>query len=185
MFSSIRLRLSLSHLSVIILAMGLSAFLLLTFVEDYFIDAAKDSLEAQARITAQALIPGATTDISQIEEEKWVSAQNTIQQQQTSNIAISTENIPSLHVDPLLNETDLTQLANASLQLSTQLETRIRILNTRGIVLVDSQQEEQGSDLSKNPLISLVSLTRKLTLFIFPSLNIVFKIISIDAFNNS
>ena len=69
MFSSIRLRLSLSHLSVIILAMGLSAFLLLTFVEDYFIDAAKDSLEAQARITAQALIPGAIVGEPQPEED--------------------------------------------------------------------------------------------------------------------
>ncbi len=154
MFSSIRLRLSLSHLSVIILAMGLSAFLLLTFVEDYFIDAAADSLEAQARITAQALIPGAIADEFQSEEDEWNPAYNTVQQQQISNIAISTENLPSLPVDTSLNETDLAYLTDASLQLSTQLETRIRILNTRGIVLIDSQQEEQGSDLATDSLIS-------------------------------
>ncbi|MBT4511155.1 MAG: HAMP domain-containing protein [Chloroflexi bacterium] len=154
MFSSIRLRLSLSHLAVIILAMGLSAFLLLTFLENYFLDAAKNSLEAQARITAQALIPGSIPDEFQPESEDWAPAHNAIQQQQISNIAISAENLPSLPVDTFLNETDLTYLTDASLQLSTQLETRIRILNTQGIVLIDSQQEEQGSNLSTDSLVS-------------------------------
>ena len=59
MFSSIRVRLTLSHLAVIVLAMGLSGFLLLSLLERYFLQAAEESLLAQARITAQALIPGA------------------------------------------------------------------------------------------------------------------------------
>ena len=59
MFSSIRTRLILSYLMVIILAMGLSGFLLLSFLESYFLEATEDSLLSQAQITAQALIPGA------------------------------------------------------------------------------------------------------------------------------
>ena len=154
MFSSIRLRLSLSHLAVIVLAMGLSAFLLLSFLEDYFLDAAEDSLEAQARITAQALIPGAIADEFQPEDDDWAPTHNTVQQQQISNIAISTENLPSLPVDTSLSETDIAYLTDASLQLSTQLETRILILDTQGIVLIDSQQEEQGSNLANDALVS-------------------------------
>ena len=47
---------------VIVLAMGLSGFLLLSFLERYFLRAAEDSLLAQARITAQTLIPGAMAE---------------------------------------------------------------------------------------------------------------------------
>ena len=62
MFSSVRVRLTLSHLAVIVLAMGLSGFLLLSSLERYFLQATEDSLVAQARITAQALIPGAVAE---------------------------------------------------------------------------------------------------------------------------
>ena len=60
MLRSIRLRLTLSHLLVIVIAMGLSGFLSLSLLEDYFIQAAEDSLLAQARITVEALLPGAS-----------------------------------------------------------------------------------------------------------------------------
>ena len=60
MFYSIRARLTASHLLVIMLAMTLSGFLLLSFLERYFLQAAEESLAAQAVITAQALIPAAT-----------------------------------------------------------------------------------------------------------------------------
>ncbi len=43
MFSSIRVRLTLSHLVVIIIAMGLSGFLLLSFLDRYFLQAMEDS----------------------------------------------------------------------------------------------------------------------------------------------
>jgi two-component system OmpR family sensor kinase/two-component system sensor histidine kinase BaeS len=39
-------------------------------------------------------------------------------------------------------------------QLSTQLDTRIRILDTSGVVLVDSVQSEQGADLSADLLVA-------------------------------
>ena len=62
MFSSIRTRLTFSHLAVIVVAMILSGFLLLSLLDRYFLQAMEDSLVAQARITAQALIPGALAE---------------------------------------------------------------------------------------------------------------------------
>ena len=153
MFSSIRLRLTLSHLVVIIIAMGLSGFLLLSFLDRYFLQAMEDSLAAQARITAQALIPGAMTKGPPAEPPPdgadLPAASNAIQQQQWSNLALQTANV-ALPTDGV----DLAYLADASLQLSTQLDTRIRILDAQGIVLVDSRQEEQGADLQADPSVA-------------------------------
>ena len=158
MFSSIRVRLSLSHLAVIVLAMGLSAFLLLSFLEDYFMEATRDSLEAQARITAQALIPGTIPEESSTgtpsEDIYRNSAANTIQQQQVSSLSLQAENFAPPDDIFSLGNADLTYLADASLQLSAQMETRIRIMDIHGTVLVDSEQEGQGANLHDDPLIS-------------------------------
>ncbi len=158
MFSSIRIRLTLSHLVVIVLAMGLSGFLLLSFLERYFLQAAEESLITQAQITAQALIPGAipTGPTGELNAESNSRSQiyNTIQQQQLSNLALQTENVllPSEDISP--GDLDLTYLADASLQFSAQLETRVRILDTQGVVLLDSHQEAQGAELQANPLVA-------------------------------
>ncbi len=53
-----------------------------------------------------------------------------------------------------LGEIDLTYLSDASLQLSSQLDTRIRILDAHGTVLVDSQGAERGADLTADPLVA-------------------------------
>lgn len=150
MFSSIRARLTASYLAVIIIAMGLSGFLLLSFLEQYFLQATEDSLVAQARITAQALVPGAMAAGPPIELQ--APAYNTIQQQQ-GNLALQTQNVaPPAGLSP--NSTDLAYLADASFQLSSQLDTRIRILDTRGVVLVDSDPAGQGDDLSSDTLVA-------------------------------
>ena len=149
----IRTRLVLSHLAVIVVAMGLSGFLLLSLLEQYFLQALEESLAAQAQITAQALIPGATTEIASGDAPS--AAYNTIQQQQLSNLSLRTENLAPL---PESNSAgaklDLAYLAQASFQLSSELDTRIRILDGRGVVLVDSQDELQGVDLSAEPLVA-------------------------------
>jgi signal transduction histidine kinase len=156
MFSSIRARLTLSHLTVIVMAMGLSGFLLLSFLERYFLQATRDSLLAQARITAQALIPGAITEGPPVDADVNLSpASNALQQQQwSSNLALQTANVALPATDVSLDDVDLTYLADASLQLSAQLDTRVRILDAQGVALVDSQQEEQGADLRADPLVS-------------------------------
>ncbi len=146
MFSSIRPRLTFSYLAVIVLAMGLSGLLLLSSLERYFLQAMEDNLAAQARITAQALIPGAQplgpATVAQ------ASAYNTLQQQRlTDNLSLQAQNVAPPQ-NQSLGQVDLTYLSDASLQLSSQLDTRIRILDAHGTVLVDSQGAEQGADLS-------------------------------------
>jgi signal transduction histidine kinase len=161
LFSSLRTRLTFSHLAVIALAMSLSAFLLLSFLERYFIEAAEESLQAQARITAQALIPGALTwelgaDIAAPNVEL-APAFNTVQQQQLSNLALQAGNVDLPADAPSLADVDLAYLSDASLQLSTQLTTRIVILDEQGGVLVDSgldDQEPRGVDLGADPLVA-------------------------------
>jgi signal transduction histidine kinase len=152
MFSSIRTRLTFSHLAVIVVAMGLSGFLLLSLLERYFLQAMEDSLIAQARITAQALIPGAMAAGPAVEVPS--SAFNTLQQQRESNISLQAQNVAPLTGEIPLGSADLSYLADASLQLSSQLDTRIRILDAQGTVLVDSAQQQQGADLRADPLVA-------------------------------
>lgn len=151
MFSSIRARLTASHLLVIMLAMSLSGFLLLSFLERYFLQAAEESLTAQAVITAQALIPGATTNRPPVDA---APAYNAVQQQQVSNLALQARNLPAPAVDPSPHDVDLAILTDASFQLSAQLDTRIRILDAAGVVQVDSQQTEQSVDLAADLLVA-------------------------------
>jgi signal transduction histidine kinase len=131
--------------------MGLSGFLLLSLLEQYFLQAMEDSLVAQARITAQALIPGAMAEGAPIQIP--ASAFNTIQQR-GSNIALQAENVAPPSAESSLSDVDLGYLADASLQLSSQLDTRIRILDAQGMVLVDSLQEDHGIDLRNDPLVA-------------------------------
>lgn len=152
MFTSIRSRLTFSHLTVIILAMGVSGFLLLSFFEDYFIQATENSLIAQARITAQGLIPNAMVAGPIIEDQSPLS--NTMQQQQSNNLSLNTMNLRLPTEDPAVGDQDLSYLNDVSLQLDAQLMTRIRILDSKGFVIVDSKQEELGIDLSADTLIS-------------------------------
>ena len=138
MFSSLRQRLMLSHLVVILLAMGLVSFTLLSFLENYFLQSAEDSLVAQARFTVQTIIPNALTAGPQV-----VDASAAEQCHSTTGTAISTlQTTPLTPTAGLLNTMDLSSLANTSLQLGTQLDTRVRLLNLQGQVLVDSAQSE-------------------------------------------
>jgi len=149
--TSIRTRLTFSHLAVIIVAMSLSGFLLLSLLERYFMQAMEDSLIAQARITAHALIPGAITEGPPVDVP--APAFNTLRQQQQSNISLQTQNVAPPVRDLSLSDLDLAYLANASLQLSSQLDTHIRILDAQGVVLVDSRQEQQSANLRADPLV--------------------------------
>jgi two-component system sensor histidine kinase BaeS len=149
MFSSIRIRLTLSHLLVIVLAMGLSGFLLLSFLERYFLQAMEDSLNAQARITAQTLIPEAMIDGPSVEEQ--APAYNAVQQQRVGNLSLQTQNVapPTADLPP-----DLNSLTDASLELSTLLDTHIRLLDAQGVVVVDSWGVSQGENLQTDPLVA-------------------------------
>jgi signal transduction histidine kinase len=147
MFSSLRQRLMLSHLFVILLAMGLVAFTLLSFLENYFLQSAEDSLVAQARFTVQTLIPNALATGPAVVTQ---SPLNNAIQQQAGNLNLQT---PLTSTTDLLNSMDLSSVADTSLQLGTQLDTRVRLLNMQGQVLVDSAQPDTISDLQSDPLV--------------------------------
>lgn len=144
MLNSLRTRLTLSHLAVIVVAMGLSGALLLSLLERYFLESMERSLLAQAQITVQALIPGARTGEPAVAEPS--AAFNTVQQR-SSNLALETQNVA-----PPAGTLDLAYLSEASLQLSSQLDTRIRVLDPQGTVLVDSRPEGGGEALGADAL---------------------------------
>src|SRR3972149_11893327 len=75
---------------------------------------------------------------------------NAIQQQGASNLNLQTGNVQL----PTSNQLDLSYLTNASVQLGSQLDTRIRILNAAGVVLVDSGKTDVGVDLKADPLVT-------------------------------
>jgi signal transduction histidine kinase len=81
---------------------------------------------------------------------------NAVQQQLSSNLSLQAENLSLPAEAPSLSAVELTYLADASLQLSSQLETRIRILDEQGRVLIDSAQKDPSApdaDLGTDPLI--------------------------------
>jgi signal transduction histidine kinase len=150
--SSLRARLTLSHLAVIVVAMGLSGFLLLSLLEDYFLEATRESLVAQAQITAQALVPGAIVEpLSPVQP---AAASNVVMQQVASNLSLQVENVPPVTGDAPAVGVDLAYLGDASLQLSSELQTRIRIVDLAGIVQLDTIAEDKGRSLAGDPLVA-------------------------------
>jgi signal transduction histidine kinase len=149
--ASIRARLTLSHLAVIVVAMLLSGFVLLSLIENYFLQAMEENLLAQAQITAQTLIPGGSAEGP--DPELPTAAYNTLQQQ-SSNLSLRAENVSPPAKEAQGGWEDLSYLADASLELSSPLDTRILILDGSGVVLADSQQELQGSVMSADPLVA-------------------------------
>lgn len=136
MFKTIRTRLIFSHFLVILIAMGASGVLLLSFLEQYFLRLTEDNLAAQAAITIQTLIPDAAVPAEQTQNVDALTNQmnNTLPQQ---NLYVQSENI-----SPVAN--GLIARSDATLQLGAQLTTRIRILDTDGGLLVDSQNLADG-----------------------------------------
>lgn len=148
---SLRLRLTFSHLAVIVVAMSMLGFLLLSFVEQYFLQAVEDSLAAQARITIQALIPGA--EGAGPANTTQAAGYNTLLQNARSEVALQTQNVAVPPANQPGDSLDLTYLSDASLQLSSQLATRIRIIDLQGTVLVDSNGD-RGVSLNDEPLVA-------------------------------
>jgi hypothetical protein len=147
---SVRARLALSHLAVIAVAMLLSGLALLSSLDRYFTQAMERNLVAQAQITAQTLIPGSVV-IGPVSDAA-VAASNTIRQQRVDNLYLQAENVADLArevVSPLpVGELDLGYLADASIELGAALDTRIRVLDASGIVLVDSAGADQDATLA-------------------------------------
>lgn len=139
MFRRLTTRLVASHLLVIAVAMTLLGFLMLTLVQNYFVQAFESSLMIQARLTAQALQSAGTTDSM---SAVLPSAQNAVQQQ-SNQIIVEVQ-----------NNSNTAALDNAAIRLSAELDTHIRVVNAHGIVLADSAGAERGHDLSGDAAIA-------------------------------
>jgi signal transduction histidine kinase len=147
-WQSLRVKLVFSHLIVIFVAMTVTAFLLLSLIRGYFLAALEQSLTAQAHLIAQAIIPGATVALPQ---PTFSPAYNTVQQQQIENLSVQVANrAPPEDPEtvPYLRDSNLPHLYETSVGLSAALDTRIRILDDKGVVLVDSNGLDEGLDLS-------------------------------------
>ncbi len=156
MFSTLRIKLLFSHLAVIVLAMLLSGALLLSFLERYFLEAIEDSLVAQAQITAQTLIPGAMVVGADAEPQtaEDVATVNVLQQRRVSNISVQTQNLAVPEPGVTVGDVDLSYLAETSLELGTQLETRIRVVDVKGVVVLDSWNDDVDESLRDDALIA-------------------------------
>jgi two-component system, OmpR family, sensor kinase len=108
---------------------------------------------AQARITVQALIPGAITGGPDVEVQ--AAAYNTVQQQQMSNnLAVYAQNVSPPPRSLLRSNADINYLGQASLQLSSEIDTRIRVLDLSGTVVVDTAGADRGRSLADDPLVA-------------------------------
>ena len=141
MFNRLTTRLVASHLLVIAIAMTLLGFLLLSLVQSYFEQALQQSLTTQARLTAQALVSSGST--SNITQAALPAAQNALPQQ-SSQITVQVQNASP----------NSSALDNTTIRLSAELDTRIRVVDPRGIVQADSANTERGRDLSNDPAIA-------------------------------
>jgi len=147
MRNNLRGKLILSHLAVIFVAMSVVALLLLTIGRDYFINALEESLVAQAHLISQALIPGASAAPP---EESLAPAINALQQSQIGNLSVQVEDkepAAESELQPELSASNLSYLNAVSVELSTSIETRFFVLDNQGIVLVDSLELDEGTNL--------------------------------------
>lgn len=150
----LRVKLIFSHLAVIFLAMTVAAFLLLSLVRGYFLTTIEESLTAQAHLIAQALIPGASVALT---PSDFAPAYNTVQQRMFENISVQVAEQSELtdsEASLSLQESKLAHITEASVQLSTALETHVRVLDDRGVVLLDTNEDDLGHDLSTEDAVS-------------------------------
>jgi signal transduction histidine kinase len=148
MFSTMRNKLVFSHLAVLGLAVALSGLLLQAQLQQYFLGATEDSLMTQARITAQVLMPDIRPENPQTSNQAPIA--NAIQQQQSANFYLQAENLNLPPGESAPGSVGLGYLSDVSLQLGTQLTTRIRILDVAGTVVLDSMDASPNSLLGYN-----------------------------------
>lgn len=132
-------RLILSHLLVIAVAMALLAFLLLSLVEGYFEQAVRDSLLVQARLVARGLTAPSPLSLSNVGQALLPPASNAVQQQAQNRAPIEQQAIG---------------LDSANLQITSQLDTRVRVIDAAGAVVADSQPGGAGANLAQDAIVS-------------------------------
>jgi signal transduction histidine kinase len=132
-------RLILSHLLVIAVAMGLLGFLLLSLVQGYFEQAVRESLLVQARLVARSLTAATPLSMSNVGQALLPPASNAIQQQAQNRLPAGQQGFG---------------LDSATLQVTSQLDTRVRLVDGNGALIADSLQGSLGGSLRDDPLVA-------------------------------
>jgi signal transduction histidine kinase len=147
---SLRSRLFLSHLSVLGAATLIVGFSLLTLVQTYFLQAMEDSLLAQASLIAESVLPGVTLPSGSSAQ---APAYNAVQQQSTGSLSVQIRNVepePGDFPAPDLAESNLAYLSQFTLDVSATLRSHIRVVDAEGMVLVDTNEESLGRNISED-----------------------------------
>src|SRR5512139_580689 len=109
--------------------MGLLGFLLLSLVQGYFEQAVRESLLVQARLVARGLTASPPLSLSNVGQALLPPASNAVQQQAQNRASAST---PAFGLD------------SATLQITSQLDTRVRLIDGGGSIVADSQANASG-----------------------------------------
>jgi signal transduction histidine kinase len=144
----LRAKLTVSHLAVIAVAMGVVIAALLSLANDYFIGALEDSLRAQAGLIQAALIPSAEIAPS---TQTLPPAYNAVQQQQLSNLSVQVESKSG--GDELTAPLDLSSLQDLTVGVNALVETGVYIVDPAGEILI-SPAESSSPQLAGSSVIA-------------------------------
>ncbi|MCK5506885.1 MAG: hypothetical protein KAJ10_17095, partial [Thermodesulfovibrionia bacterium] len=130
---------------MILFTMTVSAFLLLTLLEDYFEDALEENLKTQAHLIIEAILHGNMPDPPSYEQQ---AAIDTINQQQLENLTVQIGGGDADLPDPanlnLNSDEAIKALSRTTFEISSLIDTHVRILDQTGTVVVDSKNLELG-----------------------------------------
>ncbi len=144
-----------THVFVILFTMIVSAFLLLTLLENYFEDALEENLKIQAHLIIEAILHGNMPDPPSFEQQ---AAIDTINQQQFENLTVQVGGGDAGLSDPtninLSSNEAIDALSRITFEISSLIDTHVRILDQTGTVVVDSKNFELGENLYSLPAIS-------------------------------
>jgi signal transduction histidine kinase len=144
-----------THVFVILFTMIVSAFLLLTLLENYFEDALEENLKTQAHLIIEAILHGDMPDPPPFEQQ---AAIDTINQQQLENLTVQIGGGDAGISDPanlnLSSEEAIEALSRTTFEISSLIDTHVRILDQTGTVVIDTKNLELGENISSLPAVS-------------------------------
>ncbi|MFA9404509.1 MAG: histidine kinase dimerization/phospho-acceptor domain-containing protein [Anaerolineales bacterium] len=153
--STIRGKLMLTHVFVILFTMIVSAFLLLTLLDNYFEDALEENLKTQAHLIIEAILHGNMPDSPTFEQQ---AAIDTINQQQLENLTVQIGGGDADLSDPIIlnlsSDEAIEALSQTTFEISSLIDSHVRIIDQTGTIVVDSKNLELGENLFSLPAIS-------------------------------
>ncbi len=135
---SLRSKILLSHLAVIVIAAIFTGFSLLSLAETYFLNALENSLISQAHVITKSLLPQLHIEVP---DPQIGQAFNAIQQQVIGNLnvqVIAPSDLLENEVTSPLSQTELNSLRDFTIELSSTTETRFLLIDQEGATVIAS-----------------------------------------------